>query len=724
MKTKNFFGKRALSLLFTLLMVISLVPFSAFSVFAEETEALSELSATIDTGESITLKDVDSDGYYDISNADELYAFAALVNGGNKSINVELTQSIIVNNVLLDEDTTDARVWTPIGNYSNKYSGTFDGNGCVIIGLYINDSSAANIGLFGYIGAKGVVKNTEVNAHYFCAYDFVGGIAGVNDGVIIDCINYGCVIGNNMCVGGMAGTNKGEIINCHNNTVVTGLLNVGGIVGYNYRGKITGSYSSGDVNASGSCVGGVVGDNYEGEINNCYNTGAVDGHDLVGGVVGNSDGTVTNCYSAGEVSGVICLGGICGKSYSGTIANCYYLNTAYDGGINGEDADGSAEAKTAEQFASGEVAYLLQGEQDDIVWGQLLIYSSTAEDFPALFGERVYKATDCIGNVIYSNTSDNAQHQYKAFLSCEKCGYCHHMRITNHYCRNCNTYITNDILEGYSIGLGDNISVSYYMTFCEETLNDRNAKVVLTVPDTNKTNTVEIPVSSVTPNADGYYVFTCEVAAKEMTSVITAQVKTSVGESSFYEYTVQDYAEDILSDTETYAKEQALVKAMLNYGASAQTYLDYKTYSLANDTEYMSDEEKVVNLYGFEGAGYTLEGETAGVKYYGTALSLESELAFKHYFIIDSSVNVDELTIDCKYDAKLKKSGNLYELKISGIPAHQVATDVTVKLGNTSLTYSIASYGELIQNNGDTALWTVVSALTDYSFEASLYANK
>ena len=179
-KTNFKVSKKIISLVRTALLVLSMISVSGFSAFAEESaDILPELSATIDTGEEITLSDADGDGYYDINNADELYAFAALVNDGNTAINGKILKDFVVNEGLLTSESTDVRAWTPIGNNSNRYSGTFDGNGCVVAGLYFNDSSAFDIGFFGCIGASGVVKNIEVNANYFCASSFVGGIAGM-----------------------------------------------------------------------------------------------------------------------------------------------------------------------------------------------------------------------------------------------------------------------------------------------------------------------------------------------------------------------------------------------------------------------------------------------------------------------------------------------------------------------------------------------------------------
>lgn len=75
---------------------------------------------------------------------------------------------------------------------------------------------------------------------------------------------------------------------------------------------------------------------------------------------------MTNCYNVGKVNGTSSVGGIVGATIavSGNIVGitgCYYLTDAAAAGIGSNgDVAGCAEAKTAEQFASGEVAYALQ----------------------------------------------------------------------------------------------------------------------------------------------------------------------------------------------------------------------------------------------------------------------------------------------------------------------------------------------------------------------------
>ena len=117
---------------------------------------------------------------YQIGTAEELYWFARLVNGKlenvdrDKSANAILTANIIVNTGVLDAvnkgkvSESDFIEWEPIGTgFWNAYTGTFDGQGYTISGLYFNDSSAKDVGLFGYIGANGKISNVGVLDSYF-----------------------------------------------------------------------------------------------------------------------------------------------------------------------------------------------------------------------------------------------------------------------------------------------------------------------------------------------------------------------------------------------------------------------------------------------------------------------------------------------------------------------------------------------------------------------------
>ena len=299
------------------------------------------------------------DGVYQLDSDDDLYWFAGLVNGGKYDANAELTNDITINedvlNAAASDKTTDLQPWTPIGNNSNRYTGTFDGNDKTISGLYYSGNNASGnvyAGLFGCVDSGGTVQNVKVVDSYISVnttgsgygFAYVGGVCGQNYGTITNCSNAGSVTG-------QGGTAEGS-----------SPASVGGVCGAN-DGTVTNCCNSGSV--SGDCAGGVCGRNYS-TITNCSNTGSVSGY-YAGGVCGlNYNGTITNCSNSGDVSGTN-AGGVCGENISdGTITNCYWLNTSCSIGIGigiGCGTATSVEAKTDDEFKSGEVTWLLNQGQ-------------------------------------------------------------------------------------------------------------------------------------------------------------------------------------------------------------------------------------------------------------------------------------------------------------------------------------------------------------------------
>lgn len=146
----------------------------------------------------------------------------------------------------------------------------------------------------------------------------------------------------------------------------------------------------------GQYVGGIVGRN-EGTINNCYALyTVVTGDAYVGGIVGYNNGTVKNCYNAGDVSATSYVGGIAGAN-NATISNCYYLlGSATDS--NGVVENGIGSGKTIEEFASGEITYLLQAANTKQLWGQK---SNIPGAVPVFDKEGVYKVNAVVNEDNY-----------------------------------------------------------------------------------------------------------------------------------------------------------------------------------------------------------------------------------------------------------------------------------------------------------------------------------
>ena len=359
---------------------------------------------------------------YLIANGAQLKRFAAIVNGTdgmarNTAACGKLTADILLNDISnwtsWNETTAPANTWTPIGSEWENFTGTLDGQGHSVSGIYIN-SEADYQGLVGVLGSGGTLQNLGVKASYIkggndvggvCGQNyatmtncyntgkvtgsyFVGGLCGYNNsGTVTNCYNTGSVAGSSR-VGGLCGRNDGIVSNCYNTGNVAGTERVGGVCGYNYYATVTNCYNTGNVTGTGDYVGGVCGENYT-TVTNCYNTGSVEGTNRVGGVCGyNYSATVTNCYNNGNVAGNYNAGGVCGYN-EGTVSNCYYLNTC--------GAAGVGTSKTADEFASGEVAWLLQNEQAEQVWGQNLTLAPK-DTYPVLGGLKVVQNGDGYAN--------------------------------------------------------------------------------------------------------------------------------------------------------------------------------------------------------------------------------------------------------------------------------------------------------------------------------------
>jgi type II secretion system protein G len=249
--------------------------------------------------------------------------------------------------VMKDLDLSGYENWTPIGNSTNKFTGTFNGNNYVISNLTI-DSNQNYKGLFGCISETSEITNLGLeNANINVAGgDYVGGLVGQNKGSITNCYATGNITGF-FNTGGLVGQNNGTITSCYATGEVTGSSCTGGLVGRTYSSSITSCYATGKVTGNFD-TGGLAGfiSDSNGRINKSYATGSVSGNNnRTGGLVGRNYGTITDCYATGEVTGDEYTGGLVGESESGTLTNCYatgeVTSNRYTGGLVGRNAPGS-----------------------------------------------------------------------------------------------------------------------------------------------------------------------------------------------------------------------------------------------------------------------------------------------------------------------------------------------------------------------------------------------
>ena len=417
---------------------------------------------------------------FELKTADHLAWFREFVNEGNMEACAKIADDVkeIDMSTVCHKADTEKQVtelsWIPIGtSYTNRYQGTFDGNGKTIRNLYINATSG-DAGFFGY-AEKGSIKNiTFDNAKVKNTDDYHTGIlAGFEELCIIENIKTlaNCSVEGKDHVGGIAGRASGDIGNCENHAMVNGAYFVGGIVGdYRDSGKsIISCANYGVVTGTGNSVGGIAGHFGSGTIQNCANYGDITGADIVGNLIGEGyTCNLNNVLGTGNVTATsadragLLVGNI--ENSSSTASGILAYNSSAKLTINKIEQTGNAvkaigkgsltypdgkneadvvKAFTPEQLNSGEVAYLLNGSKSE---GELVWYQKLGTDtYPVLVAEEgntVYHGsfTCCDGTASsYSNSSSENElvHVASATLTSPKFDadkHIYHMGCSNENC--------------------------------------------------------------------------------------------------------------------------------------------------------------------------------------------------------------------------------------------------------------------------------------------------
>ena len=359
------------------------------------------------------------DSPYIITTAEELKWFRDEVNHGRKNIcakiadNVEVIDMSTVCHAADKSQNLEEVSWEPIGNTTNKYMGTFDGNNKTITNLYINANQEYS-GLFGYTFISTIKNLTFVNANVTNTNSFTGILVGYGYGGTYQNImtSTSCEVNGGDVTGGIAGKLAGNAYNCVNYATVQGKEQVGGLFSsYDSSTSITACANYGKVTASSQWVGGLVGYFNSGTIQDCANYGDVKGTNRVGGMAGFvSSGKIQNVFSYGNVSATNSTQyiGMAFGSGSGTTEGmvAYYSGAkltangqekdvkAFGSGTPSED---NATGFTEAQLKSGVVAYLLQqNASSEAKWGQNL--TNDGDFYPVIGSEHTVYADNSLVN--------------------------------------------------------------------------------------------------------------------------------------------------------------------------------------------------------------------------------------------------------------------------------------------------------------------------------------
>ena len=272
---------------------------------------------------------------YQIGTADQLKLFRDIVNGAggqtqNRGAYAVLTADIDLNN----------EPWTPIGpDRDSAYTGTFDGQGHTVKNLSVTvNVQPGRAGLFGCV-KDGTIRKLTVAGSVSCTANqgWCGGIAGyAMDETIENCASL-CTVsctGIDARVGGIVG-----LVDYKSSTlIIRDCYNIG---------KITGRSDNGSGDA-----GGICGFYMNGKISNCYNVGEITGSGYVSKIAVSAFNRPTNCY---------------------------YLSDT--------DTDLNGTAKTAAEFANGDVLEELKAGRNDSPWDSCQYVAAAKITLPVFKGQ-------------------------------------------------------------------------------------------------------------------------------------------------------------------------------------------------------------------------------------------------------------------------------------------------------------------------------------------------
>lgn len=317
-----------------------------------------------------------------------------------------------------DIDASATATWNggagflPVGNQTANFTGTFDGLGHTISGLFINRPGTDDVGLFGFFSSA-TLRNLSLLDSTISGRTGSGSLGGTGSATISRVYARG-------------GTVNGNTGNA-----------AGGLIGGFTTGSLQDSYAAVTVQGAGA-NGGLIGQALGGTVTNVYATGAVSssgsgGPAHAGGLIGYlSNSTVSNSYATGPVSGNSPKGGLVGGKTSGTVSASYWdtgssgqLSSAGGAGVVGKT---TAELKQSATFTgwnlddaggTGKVWRIYEGNSHPLLRSGLTALTVTANDASKTADGNTYSGgngvsysvtpnANLLGTVSYSGNSQGA----------------------------------------------------------------------------------------------------------------------------------------------------------------------------------------------------------------------------------------------------------------------------------------------------------------------------
>ena len=254
--------------------------------------------------------------------------------------------------------------------------------------------------------------------------------------------------------------------------------------------------------------------------------------------------------------------------------------------------------------------------------------------------------------------------------------------------------IGSQVFKGYTITLGGQIGVNFYTIMPDNA--SKTDYIKFSVEGISGVQKVTVAdAETVSLNGAKYDVFSCRVPAKNMTSKITADLYIGGSKVATTDYSVRRYADQIIANPNLYINAWPMVRAMLNYGAYAQEYFNFKTDDLANaginnsgysidnvsfSKPYNSGKTKLPDYLEFSGVSLTLESDTV------LKLQFTKNIPMDLTYVFRLEENGTETVLP--YEV----SGNDVIVRIKGISADRLDEDFVIRVSVVEDTFGAQYY--------------------------------
>jgi hypothetical protein len=326
---------------------------------------------------------------------------------------------------------------------------------------------------------------------------------------------------------------------------------------------------------------------------------------------------------------------------------------------------------------------------------------------------------------------------WAAYKTCSRCDYTTYEEIAalghkpedvgeDGNCIHCGEHLVDLVdVYGTNVGLYNDIGMNFFIERAEIEAGIAEGKqysavITKTYADGRKNVVYTIPYGEWTEQSADLYKFGFNgIAAKEMSDTVTVRIYTNDGfpASTTYTDSLRSYAMRMLENSNSSAILKTTLVDMLNYGAAAQVEFGYNTENLANGL--LTEAQKALA----SGTVACTDSRIQGDKYYGTSVSLESNLVLTLYFteleeathavvaFTDHYGNFKESTVQSNAFAT---RGELFGIVVDQLAVADMSqmVSVTVYNGDTAIASASDSIESYVARNDGTIYDTIMKFAT------------